>query len=212
MSDLVSLLATAFLIIAMIVIANLAVIGLLVVFPVVLIRRALRHAQRRYLPIVRPGRVSDAMREFSGVSNRVAVQVVLGRALPPWPIRAAILEAAAELADLRHGTMAALAAGVPAGIIHPIRDEAAEACEAVWRIADRVTAAAAQRIDGRLLAPALDPEIEKLTTLVQAVRQTRESVARLTLSHSSARELEQAARRLRALDEATRAVAALPGA
>ncbi|MCS6802472.1 MAG: hypothetical protein NZ773_11105, partial [Dehalococcoidia bacterium] len=185
MGDIVGLLATVFLIVAAIVIANAVIIGVLVALPIVMLRRALRRARRRYAPFIRPGRVSEAMRDFAGLSNRAAVQFVLRRSLPNWPISAAIVEAAGELADLRHGATAALAAGVPAGIITTILAESAEASEAVWRIADRVTATAAQRIDGRLLAPALDPEIEKLTNLIQAVRQTRESIAQLTLSHAT---------------------------
>ncbi|GIW08513.1 MAG: hypothetical protein KatS3mg060_3318 [Dehalococcoidia bacterium] len=211
MGDVLGLLATAILVLAAIVIANLAVIGLLVVLPVVLIRRAVRRVQRRFLPMIRPGRVSDGMREFWGVANRRAVQLVLRRSLPAWPISSKLVDAAGELADLRAGAAAALAAGVPLGIIRPIHEEAVEASDAVWRIADRVTAAAAQRVDARLLAPALDPEIEKLTNLIVAIRQARESLAQLTLSHVNSRELEKAERRLRALDEATRAVAALPG-
>jgi hypothetical protein len=211
MGDVFGLITAALLVLAMIVLANLAVIGLLVVLPIVLIRRALRRAQRRYLPMVRPGRVSDSMREFWGVANRGAIEVVLRRSLPCWPISAKLVEAAGELADLRAGVAAARAAGVPAGFIGSIEEEAAEASEAVWRVADRVTAAAAQRVDVRLLAPALDPEIERLTTLVLAIRQAREGLGRLIISHTTSRELEKAERRLRALDEAAKAVAVLPG-
>ena len=176
-----------------------------------LIRRALRRAQRRYLPLVRPGRVSEAMRDFWGVGQRGVVQIVLRQALPRWPISATLIEAAGELADLRAGAAAGLAAGVPVGLIRPFEEEIAEASEAVWRIADRVTAAAAQRVDERLLAPALDLEAEKLTTLVLAIRQAREGLAHVTLCSPATRQVEQVARRLRALDEATKAVAILPG-
>ncbi|MFN8532001.1 MAG: hypothetical protein U0556_00450 [Dehalococcoidia bacterium] len=211
MGDLFGLLATVFLIILAIVIANLAVIGLFVVLPIVLIRRAIGRAQRRYLPIVRPGRVSEVMRDYYGVANRRAHLRVLRRSLPKWPISQTLLEACGELADLRGGSAAALGAGVPRGIVEPIEIEAAEATEAVWRIADRVTAAAAQRVEYRLLAPGLDPEIETLTALIRAARQAREGLAQLTLSQRSTREIERAERHLRALDEATQAVAALPG-
>ncbi|MCL6648844.1 MAG: hypothetical protein K6U89_10970 [Chloroflexi bacterium] len=191
---------------------NLALLGLIVLLPVALARWAYQHLRRRYLPPLVPGRVSAGLRDFAGQTNRRAVQWHLRRVLPPWPVSSALLEAAGELADLRAGVAAAVAAGVPPGLLRPLNEEIAQASEALWRLADRVSAAAAQRVPYPLVAPQLEPERERLGTLVLAARQAREGLACLVLSHTSARDLEQAERRLRALGEATRTIATLPGA
>ncbi len=206
LATIATVLFTYIIVLGIIAVTVIAVTAAFVILPVIAARRAFARFRRRYVPQFRPGQISEGFRFYYGTMHRRSLERTLRRVLPKWPVSAKLVAAAGELADLRAGLNAAAGAGVTRGILLPIEEETEIATAAIWRIADRVSAAAAHNVSYQLLAPGLEPEIEQLTNLVLAVRQAREGLAQLTLAHEESRELVVAERHFRALGEATTAV------
>ncbi len=126
--------------------------------------------------------------------------------LPRWPIREALLQVSQELTLLQTSADIARKAGVPASLTERVIRESESAADSLRQSAERVAAAAAQRVDYAALAPYLQREEARLTGLAEAIRQTREGLAGLTLALGEEGALENAETRLRILGE----VAGLP--
>ncbi|MCS7001314.1 MAG: hypothetical protein NZ518_00545 [Dehalococcoidia bacterium] len=151
-----------------------------------------------------PGRLSEGMRRERRVAGRQRLERVLKRKLPAWPITPLLAEATGELIDLKQSARIAESLGVPAGVLAMIVDEAERAADGIWRIADRVSAVAAQKVAYRVVESSLQPEMANLRRLIVAARSARESLAHLTIAGYDHRELEAAERNLRALTDAAR--------
>jgi len=106
----------------------------------------------------------------------------LDQTLPEWPVASTLIQVARELLELEHSVTLARAAGAPEAVTSRLTQEAQAVAEPLWRLADRIAAAAAQRVDSPRLQEELAREDQKLARLLPAIREARTGLAELTLA------------------------------
>jgi hypothetical protein len=124
--------------------------------------------------------------------------------LPDWPVRTSLVNTASELLQLKKSTVIALNAGAPRPIALELAQQADSAAGALWRIADRLAAVAAQEVEYSSIASGLKKVDATITQLAQETAKTRKSLAVITLPDMDGydidmKQLEDAATRLRML-------------
>ncbi|HEY7060604.1 MAG TPA: hypothetical protein VII06_03935 [Chloroflexota bacterium] len=159
----------------------------------------------------RGGRYAEALRLYArDRRGESRVLDTLSHGLPQWPIRHVIIAAARDLLYLQRAVDAARAAKVPPAILNGVAEGADRAAEIVWRSADRLAAAGAQRVDATFMLPTLKAETDRLEDLRTTILALRTELAEVTVSGTPATADRDAARHvsvsLRALTDATRAL------
>lgn len=145
-------------------------------------------------------RTMRTLRHYERAGRHDELLRFLDQTLPEWPVASTLVQVARELLELERGVAIARAAGAPEAVTSRLTREAQAVAEPLWRLADRITAAAAYRVDSPRLRQELEQENEKLARLLPAIRDARAGLAELTLSGFGGRdEFRRAEGRFRAL-------------
>lgn len=124
----------------------------------------------------------------------------LDQTLPEWPVASTLVRVARELLELERGVAIARSAGAPEAVTGRLMAEAQAVAGPLWRLADRIRAASAYRVDSPRLQQELEREEQKLAQLLPAIRDARTGLAELTLSGFGGRDdFRRAEGRFRAL-------------
>jgi hypothetical protein len=150
-------------------------------------------------------RLCDQLRELDRANRHDDLLRLLERRMPEWPVGAWVIEVARELTELEGNIATGRATGVPEAVTTRLEQEAREAADHLWDLADRLAAAASFGIASEGLQEQLDREAEKLTKLRAAIREARTGLAELALSgFGNQRDVERTERRFRALASTAR--------
>ncbi len=128
------------------------------------------------------GRLGQALRRHEQAGQHDRLLQALDQTLPEWPVASTLIQVARELLELEHSVTLARAAGAPEAVTSRLTQEAQAVAEPLWRLADRIAAAAAQRVDSPRLQEELAREDQKLARLLPAIREARTGLAELTLA------------------------------
>ena len=182
----------------------LGVVGLLVVFGIIgyftIQSRAERALQKEGL--------LEALRMLNAGGLDGEVVKLLDTQLPKWPITDEIKSTVGELQSLKVGLDAAGKAGVPQPLVAAFKQDTLKALDEMWRLAERVAGAGAQKVEYESLEKQLGPLVGQVRRVRQAAKETRLSLAQLALTDhdASGKALEEATEGLRALSEASNAI------
>lgn len=153
------------------------------------------------------GRVAAILRNLERAGRDRELLSYLEKTMPDWPVGASIIEVAREVLELERSVAVADGAGVPDAVTSRLSQESQVTAEALWRLADRVAAAAAYRVESAGLQTQLEQEDAKLNTLLLTMRDARKALAELTLSGGGGRdEVRRAEGRFRALAATAREI------
>jgi hypothetical protein len=132
---------------------------------------------------LRGGRVVEGLRLLARVEDgeRLATDW-MAHTLPDWPTRPLVIHAIVELVRLEQSAALARSAGVPAEVTVNAAQCAEETATVVWRIAERMSAAAAQRVESARMSQAVDRQRETLDRLLEAIKELRDELVEATLS------------------------------
>lgn len=128
------------------------------------------------------GRLGQALRRYERGGSHDQLLQVLDQTLPEWPVASMLIQVARELLELERSVTLARAAGAPDAVTSRLTQEAQAVAAPLWRLADRIAAAAAQRVDSSRLQEELAREEAKLARLLPAIREARTGLAELTLT------------------------------
>lgn len=133
-------------------------------------------------PVEVGGRLGQALHRYEQAGRHDRLLQALDQTLPEWPVASTLVQVARELLELEHSVTLARAAGAPEAVTSRLTQEAQAVAEPLWRLADRIAAAAAQRVDSPRLQEELAREDQKLARLLPAIREARTGLAELTLT------------------------------
>lgn len=148
----------------------------------------------------RESRVVHTLRTYQQAGQHDRLLRYLDQTLPEWPVAATLMEVAREVLELQRNVDIARTTAVPDAVTSRLTQEADATASALWRLADRITAASASGVDSQRLRAQLDREDEKLQQLHPALRDARTGLAELMLTDVDDRDvLRRAEGRFRAL-------------
>lgn len=148
----------------------------------------------------RVSRVARTLRTYQQAGQHDRLLRYLDQTLPEWPVAATLMEVAREVLELQRNVDIARSTAVPDAVTSRLRQEADVTTAALWRLADRITAASASGVDSPRLRARLAQEEEKLQQLRPALRDARTGLAELMLTEVDDRDvLRRAEGRFRAL-------------
>ncbi len=151
-------------------------------------------------PTARESRVAHTLRTYQQAGQHDRLLRYLDQTLPEWPVAATLMEVAREVLELQRNVDIARTTAVPDAVTSRLTQEADATASALWRLADRITAASASGVDSQRLRAQLDREDEKLQQLHPALRDARTGLAELMLTDVDDRDvLRRAEGRFRAL-------------
>lgn len=133
-------------------------------------------------PVEVGGRLGQALHRYEQAGRHDRLLQVLDQTLPEWPVASTLVQVARELLELEQSVALARAAGAPDAVTSRLTQEAQAVAEPLWRLADRIAAAAAQQVDSPRLQEELAREDQKLARLLPAIREARTGLAELTLA------------------------------
>jgi len=145
--------------------------------------RASPQAMRAEAPLTESGgRLGQTLRRYEQTGQHHRLLQVLDQTLPEWPVASTLVQVARELLELERSVALARDAGAPEAVTSRLTQEAQAVSGPLWRLADRLAAAAAQRMDSPRLREELAREEGKLARLLPAIREARTGLAELTLA------------------------------
>lgn len=160
----------------------------------------------------RAGRIGEALRLYARQGSHQQIEQLLWR-LPVRcaDARRALVAATSELSELQEAIARARAIDVAGPLVDSIAAEARVAAEALWRAADRLSAAVTWSNDSERIQQGLSGEIARLEQIATALRAARTGLIELILLDTeppgATPAAESAVIRLRALGDAARELA-----
>jgi hypothetical protein len=150
----------------------------------------------------------EALRMLNSGCMDSEIIKVLDKQLPKWPISAEIKKTVTELQKLKTGLDAAMKAGVPQSLVGAFKQDALKALDQMWHLAERVSAAGAQKVRYEALAAQLNPIVEQVKLVSVTAKEARLALAQMALTahDASDADLEDAQLHLSALSAATSAL------
>jgi hypothetical protein len=147
----------------------------------------------------------EALRMLNSSGMDSEVIKVLDKQLPKWPISSEIKKAVGELQKLKSGLDAAMKAGVPQNLLGAFKQDTLKALDQMWHLAERVSAAGAQKVRYEALADQMNPISEQVRQVTATAKDARLALARMALTDHDASgvDLEDAQLHLSALSAAT---------